>query len=68
MKQVYKETIHQASCWKYNKMLVNVIDQYDESDNLIQSVCSVYCGEVPGKHCNGEQTPGRRCYLAKNDR
>ena len=61
-----REEIKKFSCYKYNKILVDVITGYDDNGNVIYSTCSVMRGEMKGKRCNGMQSPDRKCPFVKN--
>ena len=62
-----KEEIKKFTCYKYNKLLVDVITRYDDDGKVIYSTCSVLRGEINGKLCNGMQSPDRACPLVKTD-
>lgn len=62
-----KEEVRKFSCYKYNKILVDVITRYDDDGKVVYSTCSVLRGEVKGKTCDGMQAPDRKCPLVKID-
>lgn len=62
-----REEFRKFSCYKYNKILVDVVTRYDDAGNVTYSSCSIKDGLVPGKRCDGMQSPGRKCPFVKND-